>query len=289
MDYKGSATRGTVFIALFLAVLMLGLPSLQVGDQSVGATGNASAAPTDRPVRISVIELTTAINTLNPLTYTMGQEMDVIWPCYSALLTRDVNAQLIGDLADSWYSSPDGLTWHFDIVHSAQFYNRLGTPQLTPLTWEDVQYTFTLVRDNPGNSLGSYFPKNTDDVNVLGSITRGVDDYSFDIHLNWAYAPFLNAITGLPILPKYIWSLQTKWNWANYGSGIAPCVGSGPFYYTLNGLPTASVIELGRNDNWFATEERGWQIHATKLVWKSELSESSNLNDFQNDAIDVMQ
>ena len=290
MDHKGSATRGTVFVALFLAVLMLGLPSLQVGDQSVGATGNASAAPTDRPVRISVIELTTAINTLNPLSYTMGQEMDVIWPCYSSLLTRDVNVQLIGDLADSWYSSPDGLTWHFDIVHSAQFYNRLDLAQpLHPLTWEDVQYTMYLMRDSIGNSFQSNFPKNTAGVNVLGSITRGADDYSFDIHLNWAYAPFLAAMESSPILPKYIWSAQSKWNWANYGSGIAPCVGSGPFYYTLNGLPTASVIELGRNDNWFATEERGWQIHATKLVWKSELSESSNLNDFENDVIDVMQ
>lgn len=289
MDQKGRVTRGTVLVAVFLAVLMLGLPAFQVGDKSVGATGNASAAARELPVRISVINLVTAINTLNPLAYTMGQEMDVIWPCYSTLLTRDANAKIIGDLADSWYSSADGLTWHFDIVHTAQFYNRLGTPQLTPLTWADVQYTFYLARDSSGNSLQSSFPKNTAGVNVLGTITRGADDYSFDVHLNWAYAPFLAAIESLPILPKYIWSLQSKWNWANYGSGIAPCVGSGPFYYTLNGLPTASTVELARSDTWFATEERGWQVHTTKLVWKSETSESSNYNDFITNGIDVMQ
>lgn len=290
MDQKGRVTRGAVLVAVFLAVLMLGLPSFQVGHQSIGATGNASAATRDLPVRISVIQLTTSINTLNPLTYTMGQEMDVIWPCYSFLTTRDANAQMIGDLANSWSSSPDGLTWHFEIVHTANFYNRLDAVQpYHPVTWEDVQYTFYLVRDSVGNSLKSYFPTNIVGVNVLNSITRGADDYSFDIHLNYAYAPFLTAINSLPILPKYIWSVQSKWNWANYGSGIAPCVGSGPFYYTLNGMPTASTIELGRNDNWFATEERGWQVHTTKLVWKSETSESSNMNDFTTNGLDVMQ
>jgi len=288
MGEIGRTTRTTVLVALFLAVLMLGLPSFQLGGHDISAVDNASAAARERLLRMSVIQLTTTINTLNPMTYTMGQEMDVIYPCYSLLLQRDTDAKLIGDLATSWSSSPDGLIWHLTIVHTAQFYNRLDTVQpYHPLTWADVRFTLLLCRDSVGNSYKSYFPTLPSGLNILKDVTRGADDYSFDITLNGPYAPFLNAMSSIPILPEYIWATQ-KWDWANYASGIAPCVGSGPFYYTLDGMPTGSVIELARNDNWFATEERGWQSHVTKIVWKSETGADSNLADFQNNQLDVM-
>ena len=96
----GRATRTTVIAALFFVVLMLGVPSFFTSGHLNGAVGDAAASgPGNRVLRIGWIEFQSSVSTLNPLLYTMAEEMMLIWPCYSTLMTRDVDGNLVGDLA----------------------------------------------------------------------------------------------------------------------------------------------------------------------------------------------
>lgn len=269
--------------------MMIAVPSSPLIDKlgsDMSPIGQASAfGPGDRTIRIGYQNFQSNLATLNPLLYTMGEEMDLIWPCYSSLLQHDLDLNVIGDLANSWDVAPNGTLYHFKITSYARFYDRLNPTAYHPLTAHDIIFTYYLVQNN-SNNLQTYFPKIGDEYVI--SNMWAVNDYEFYIQTVRPYAPMFEALTSIPILPEYIWSSQ-KVNWANFDSkaGIPPCVGSGPFYYVLDGLPTTGTAELDRSPTWFATEERGWQVHVSKVIYKSETSVDTALADLETGAIDI--
>jgi ABC-type oligopeptide transport system substrate-binding subunit len=289
----GRATRATAVMAVFLAVLMLGLPSFNLGNQqmSVSPVDNAAAAAGDRILTVGWPEFTTSIATLNPLQYTMASEMMTIWTCYSFLFTRDINGKMMGDLVTSYTVSPDGKTWNFKLVSTARFYDKNAPSDVHPLTGADVIYTFWLVQNTTLNNLNSYFPKINGVPMIMNMWTAPGNVNDLYIQLSSVYAPFLSSLTSIPILPQYVWSTQ-NWNWDNFRTRApiyAPIIGSGPFYYMLDGMPSTGVVELGRSPTWFATEAYGWQLHINKLTIKTELSADTNLIDYQSGAVDIME
>lgn len=287
---QGRIARTAFLIAVFAIALMLATPSFRMGGHELVSSpvGGASASAGDRILRMGWVNLVGDIQTLNPLLYTMGAEFMVIWPCYSMLLTRDVNNQLIGDLATSWSMSPDGKTWTFEIVQTAKFYDKNHPSDNHPLTVDDIIFTYWLVQNSTNNYLQFYFPEIPGTGGRLIQSMTKINDYKMTITLRAPYAPFLSALTGIPILPKYLWSGR-PWNWNNFDTkaGIPPCVGSGPFYYNLNGLPQTNTVELVRSPTWFGTVEYGWQIKTNKLVLKSETIDS-NIADYLSGAIDII-
>jgi len=290
-ENSGRATRITAFVALFLAFLMLGLPALSINgnDAASGIAANASAGPGDRALRVGIVGMVGSIATLNPLQYTMAEEMLVIWPCYSTLLTYDVNANRIGDLARSWTVSPDGLTWDFKLYETATFYDKNNPGLRMPVTAKDVIFTYGLIQNETRNNLHSYFPT-VNGQPIIKSMSYGPTVYDLRIVLSTQFAPFAGALTSIPILPEYIWK-NYAWNWDNYDNSplVAPCIGSGFFYYAGNGLPSTNTVELIRNPNWFHTEENGWQLHVNRIVFSSQTSPSSNWLAFQNGDIDLIE
>jgi ABC-type transport system substrate-binding protein len=288
-DEVVTRARTTMIIALLVMVMMICIPaSPMIGKlgTDISPVGQASAfGPGDRTIRIGYQNFQSNLATLNPLIYTMGEEMDLIWPCYSSLLQHDLALKVVGDLATSWDLSPDGNLYHFKITTYAKFYDRLNPTAIHPLTVRDIIFTYYLVQNN-SNNLQTYFPKVGGEY-VISSMWA-VNDYEFYIQTTKPFAPMFEALTSIPILPQYIWSTQ-KVNWANFDShaGIPPCVGSGPFFYVLNGLPTSGTAELDRSPTWFATEERGWQVHVSKVIYKSETSVDTALADLSTGAIDI--
>jgi ABC-type transport system substrate-binding protein/PKD repeat protein len=258
-------------------------------ESRVGLTLSAG----DRVLWIGWIDFQSQLASLNPLGATMSTEMAIIWPCYSTLLTYDNDSRLIGDLARSYSMSVDGLTWSFKLYESAQFYDRMNPPPpygsgpVHPLTARDVIFTYGLIQNTTGSILNMYLPQ-VAGVPIVKNMSWGPGLYDLRITLSSAYAPFLSAVTSLPVLPMYIWSGR-PWNWANYAAGIPPCVGSGFFYYNLSGLPTTGYVELVRSPTWLGTEEHGWQLKCNRLIYKSEPSPASSLSDFQNGLIDIME
>ncbi|HEY2594307.1 MAG TPA: ABC transporter substrate-binding protein, partial [Chloroflexota bacterium] len=57
------------------------------------------------------------------------------WTLYDSLLTFDAQGNVVGDVADSYSLSPDGLTWTFNIRKDIKFHNG------DPLTANDVVFS----------------------------------------------------------------------------------------------------------------------------------------------------
>ena len=275
----GRATRTTVLTAMFLAVIMLGVPSFVIdGNEGVITAVDDAAAvgPGDRVLRVGWPNLQSDIQTLNPLTYTMGAEYVVIWPCYSFVLTRDVDNNLIGDLATSWEASPDGLTWTIEIVQTASWYDK-SEPTQQPLTVDDIIFTYNLIQNTDDNYLQYFFPEIPGTGGRLIESMTAITDYKMEVKLRAQYAPFVSALTTIPILPEYIW-FDKAWDWKNYDATYPPIVGSGPWYYGLDAEPDAGVVDMYENPTWFGTIEYGWDLHVDHMILRSETEDSNYAN-----------
>ena len=279
MDERScTVSRMTAIVAVLAAALMLGAPSFIIGGNSpFSAIGSAEAQGTDvdRIFKLGVSELT--IDSLNPNTYTMVSEGLAIFYCYSYLLGYDENTEVIGDLANSWSFSPDGLTWNFKLANNAYFCDPANpTDKSHPVTAEDVIFTYWGLQNNSNSRLHSYFP------DVIESMWY-TDPYDLWIQLNKPHAPIMESYLGAMILPKYYWESEDFINFDN-----TPPIGSGAFYYATPGIPTTGSVELRRNPTWFQTENKGWQIHTDAWIIKEELSPDTALLDLDTGVIDCM-
>jgi ABC-type transport system substrate-binding protein/PKD repeat protein len=154
------------------------------------------------------------------------------------------------------------------------------------VTVQDIIFTYNLIQETDNNYLQYYFPEIPGEGGRLIESMTAVGDYELYILLRSPYAPFISALTSIPILPEYIWSTQS-WNWKNYDATYPPCVGSGSVCYGMAQEPDAGVVEMLRNPYWFGTTEYGWQLHCNKIVWRSE-TEDSNLQNYQTGVNDII-
>ena len=156
-----------------------------------------------------------------------------IGPCYNTLLMMDPKRpdDVIGDLAESWEMSPDGLSYTFRLVRNARFHDG------KPLTSADVKYSFDTMRDPPKGV-----------VSVKQSLFSSVkeiqapDDYTVRFLLNRkSPSLLLNLANGwLVVMPKHV--LEAK------GAMKDVIVGSGPFMFKEYNRGVS--LELVRNPNY---------------------------------------
>lgn len=98
---------------------------------------------------------------------------------YSALLTKDNDGKVVGDIAESWEASDDYLTYTFKIRKDVKFHNGES------LTAEDVKFTF---------DLGMESPQVADLFAVFESVEI-IDDYTIKVNLKFKYAPLLEKLS----------------------------------------------------------------------------------------------
>jgi ABC-type transport system substrate-binding protein len=286
---EGRVSGTTAFIVLFLGALILGFPSFNPANHHMNPVGDATAPAGNRVLTLGWPGFTISLTTLNPMLATTSSEYMTIWPCYSYLFTRDIDAKLIGDLVESYSVSPDEMTWDMHLITTARFFDKNDPEAIHSLTGADVIYTYWLVQNQSGNRLQHYFPVVNGTPIIQSMWTEPSDAYHLFIRLSSLYAPILNSLSVVPILPQYIWSARV-WNWDNFDHSplTAPVIGSGPFHYALDRLPTTGVVNLGRSPIWFAIEEYGWQMRIDNLIIKTEVSEAANLEDFLAGNVDIM-
>ena len=276
-DSFGKVTRMSAIVAVLVAFIMLASPVLQIGGKTVDVSPvkSVQAANGNRVFTVGQVDYGGGMATLNPFLYTQAEELETIWPCYSSLLMYDIDGStLIGDLANSWTVTPDGLTWDFKIVHNAYFVDPLNPTVKAParlLTVKDIMWTYWEVNNDTQNHLNFYFTTGDQpEDRIIQSMRQGADQFELIITLRQQYAPFLGAMVGIPIVPEYIWGHLTggnkPWTYDNL-----PMVGSGMFYSTMTAVPQTLGV-LKRNPIWFQEENRGWQIHVDTLNYKTELS-----------------
>lgn len=155
------------------------------------------------------------------------------WPHYaifSTLFSRNADLEYVGYLADSWEVAEDGLSLTITLIDFATFTD--GTPvNAEAIKWNLERYA------NPetGSSQGASLRTLLAGVDVL-------DEYTFVMRLNSAYAPLFFELAGLEIVSPTAYEAAGVDNF-----GRNP-VGSGPFM--LKELSADNYILLERNPDF---------------------------------------
>lgn len=195
---------------------------------------------------------------------------------YSMLVRLDINdtTKIVGDLADSWTVSDDGLTYTFKLKSGLKFASG------NPVTAEDVAWSFerAVKLDKSPAFILTQFGLTGDNVTEKA---KAADETTFVFTVDQPYAPsfVLNCLTATvaavldkklvldnvkPVTPtddyKYDNDFGNEWLKTGYA-------GSGPF--KLREWRANEVIVLERNDNYY-----GEQAKLARVIYR-HMKESS--------------
>ena len=267
--------RFIVLTAVFITAA-LALPSAALNMGGIAGTSSADSSDLPRTFTIGVVDFVGSVASLNPNQFTMEAEWMAVYPCYSTLLQYDREGEVTGDLARSWTTSADGMTWHFDLVDNAYFVDPANPTDVShPVTAYDIIFTYTTIQNTPDSHLAYLLPGVIADIWAEGPFALGIE-------LAYPFAPFQNALINIPILPEYVWSEVNIVRFDNL-----PPIGSGPFYYANDDLPEIQLT-LKRNPIWHMEEQRGWKLRVDEWVIKNCLNPATAWLDLQNGVVDLI-
>jgi len=157
--------------------------------------------------------------------------------------------EILPSLAESWDSSPDGLTWTFHLRKGVEWFDG------HPFTSRDVLFTFRDLLLNPSVPVPArgIFTLKGDPLRV-----EAPDEMTVRFFLPQPFAPFLMAL-NYPVFPEHALreavsqgKLASVW-----GIGEKPenIIGTGPF--KLGKYLPGERVELVRNDRYWRKDPRG--------------------------------
>ncbi|MBF0495601.1 MAG: peptide-binding protein [Deltaproteobacteria bacterium] len=194
-----------------------------------GQTDNTPAKPAygDAIVEGSIGDATNLIPFLSSDSSSHG----IAGLAYNGLIKYDKDLNMVGDLAESWDVSPDGLTITFHLRKNVKWQDG------KPFTAEDVMATYRVIIDpkTPTPYAGDFQQVKTAEI---------LDPYTFRVTYGQPFAPGLNS-WGAAILPAHVIS----------GTDITKSplsrqpMGTGP--YRLKEWITGQKIVLTSNHDYF--------------------------------------
>lgn len=149
---------------------------------------------------------------INPVLAFTDVDKDLSNLVYSGLMKYE-NGKLVGDLAQKYSVSEDGLVYTFTLKDNIRFHDG------TPLTTDDVEFTIQKIQDSALKS-----PRRADWASVTLKIINSTE---IQFILKQPYAPFL-ANTTIGIIPKHIWKNVDADQFIFSQYNIEP-IGSGPY------------------------------------------------------------
>ena len=169
---------------------------------------------------------------LIPMLASDSASHDISGLIFNGLLKYDKNLNLVGDLAESWEVSPDGLTITFKLRKGAKWQDG------KEFTAEDIMFGYqTIINPNTRTAYSGDF-KEVKQATI-------VDRYSFRVIYQRPFAPGLSSWGSLVVLPKHILEGQN----INTSLFSRKPVGTGP--YIFKEWKTGEKIVLAANPNYF--------------------------------------
>jgi peptide/nickel transport system substrate-binding protein len=150
---------------------------------------------------------------VNPALAITRADQDMVALVYSGLMKISPDGNLENDVAESIQVSEDGLTYSIKLKNNVKFHDGEN------LDAGDIIYTIRLIQDP---DLKSPLRGNWTDVTV-----EEIDQYSLNVVLEEAYAPFIENFT-LGIMPAHAWSSLPIEQLPFSQLNTEP-IGSGPF------------------------------------------------------------
>ncbi len=171
-------------------------------------------------------------STLIPMLASDATSHEIADLIYDGLVKYDKDLNLVGDLAESWDVSPDGLTITFHLRKGVRWEDGV------PFTSRDVLFGFHLIVDpkTPTAYAGDFMEV---------SKAEAPDPYTFRVTYKQPFAPALSSWGNIVVLPRHL--LRGK-DITKSPLGRRP-VGLGPF--KLKKWNTQESIELVCNRDYF--------------------------------------
>ena len=222
--------------------------------------------------------------TFNPFTANDAASVDVIQLLFSYLVNLDWPTQEIRPgLAESWQVGPDQKTWTFTLRRGVRWSDG------RPLTADDVVFTWNDVIYNPEikTVMGELFRAGGKNF----AVTK-VDDFAVRVVTPEVYAPFLEYIGGVAILPKHVLAPAVKENRfaSAYNAFTNPeqVVGSGPF--KLKKLNPGRSTVLQRNPEYWVVDRQGRRLpYLDHVIYTAVPETTALLNRFLKSESDVLE
>ncbi len=208
---------------------------------------------------------------------------------YSKLVNLDMNdtSKVVGELADSWTISDDGLTYTFKLKPGLKFASG------NPITAEDVAFSFerAVKLDKSPAFLLTQFGLTGDNITEKA---KAADESTFVLTVDKAYAPsfVLNVLTSTvasvvdkklvmenakPVTPTDEYKYDTDFGNEYLKTGYA---GSGPF--KIREWRANEVVVLERNDNFFGEKPK-----LARVIYRHMKESSGQRLALENGDIDV--
>ncbi|MEU0093835.1 ABC transporter substrate-binding protein [Kribbella sp. NPDC006257] len=176
-----------------------------------GLPGQAAAAEPAAP-KVIRVGATQAMDSMNPFLAVRLVSSSIHRWMYGFLTVPDVKTlKPSPDLAESWTTSPDGLTWTFKI-------RTANWSDGQPITADDAAWTFTKMMTDDGAKTA-----NGPAVENFAGVTAAGQDLT--IKLKSPQASMLD--NPVPIMPKHVW--EKVGDIAKYEADDFPAVTSGPY------------------------------------------------------------
>ncbi len=212
---------------------------------------------------------------LDPALEEDGESFKVCDNIYDTLIHyKDGSTEVEPGLATSWESSEDGLTWTFHLRKGVTFHDG------TPFNAEAVLFSLNRQHDktHPFHDIGGSYVYwiATGLAEIVDKITA-VDEFTVQIHLKTAYAPFINtiAITSFSIV-----SPTAVKKWGNEYSNNP--IGTGPFKFVQ--WDRGDKIVLAANENYW-----GGRPKLDRVIFRSIPDNAVRLIELQRGGLHAME
>lgn len=244
---------------LLAAVAITGTAALVLSGCADFSSGGSSTS-TDSARTTVTAALVGEPSTLDPVFDTNLPTLNVFQNVFDQLTTIDADGAVQPGLATKWTHDEALTTWTFTLRSDAKFSDD------SPVTADDVVYTYETAMKNPESNLGGY-------MTAIKSL-EATDDTTVVFHLKAAYAPFDRQVTLVSILPKAIYEAEGA-----KAFGQKP-VGSGP--YEVVKWTHGDSITLKRNPDYWGDKGK-----YENVVLQFVPDETTRANSVQSGDIDV--
>jgi len=200
---------------------------------------------------------------LNPILASDSASGDINGYVYNGLVKYDKNLKLIGELAESWDISDDGLVITFHLRKNVNWHDG------EPFTSKDVEFTYEkLVNPNTRTPYASDY--------LIIDRLEIVDPYTVKIIYKEPFSPGLES-WGMGIIPQHIFE---KGDFNNHPANRHP-IGTGPYRFVE--WKTDERIVLEANEDYFEGRP-----YIDRIIYRIVPDQAVQFLELRKETIDTM-